>query len=62
MLDSPPITGFGKSNGFWETPPTGRYLIQRALTGHFREAQLALEKDVERVTIVDLMKDVMSMA
>jgi len=36
--------------------------IQRALTGHFESAQIALEKDLDRITIADLVKEVKSMA
>lgn len=35
--------------------------IQRALMGHFESAQLALEKDLQRITVADLVKEVRSM-
>ncbi|WNG38997.1 Rrf2 family transcriptional regulator [Archangium violaceum] len=36
--------------------------IQSALTGHFEEAQLAMEKDLERTTIADLVQEVKTLA
>lgn len=37
--------------------PVGRN-IQSSLVGHFQEAQLAMEKDLERITIADVVKDI----
>lgn len=36
--------------------------IQSALTGHFEDAQLALEKNLERTTIADLLQEVSTLA
>ena len=36
--------------------------IQSALSGHFEEAQLALEKDLERTTVADLVKEIGTLA
>ena len=39
--------------------PIGRS-IQGALSRYFQEAQLALENDLERITVADLVRDVNS--
>jgi Rrf2 family protein len=41
--------------------PVGR-TIQSALAAHFEDAQLALEKDLERTTIADLLQQVSTLA